>query len=70
MSHPRDRFLPLDWAFTFHGHRCPFMPLGYRMGILALERMGIEREQDHGLPVILKIEGGQPHCIPCAGYTR
>ena len=24
-----------EWAWEFHGHRCPFMPLGYRMGKLA-----------------------------------
>ena len=23
-----------DWAFEFHGHKCPFMPIGYRMGSL------------------------------------
>ncbi len=39
---------PLDWAFEFHGHRCPFMPIGYRMGKLALEHQGIEPEKDHG----------------------
>ncbi len=60
MSHPHDRFLPPDWAFAFHGHRCPFMPLGYRMGLLALERMGGEREQDHGLHVFLEIGEGHP----------
>ena len=37
--------VPPDWAFEFHGHRCPFMPIGYRMGRLALERLGVEREK-------------------------
>jgi uncharacterized membrane protein YfcA len=32
---------PPDWAFEFHGHRCPFMPIGYRMGKLAIERLGV-----------------------------
>jgi len=38
-----------EWAFEFHGHRCPFMPLGYRMGLLAMRELGVEREKDHGL---------------------
>lgn len=38
-----------DWAFEFHGHYCPFMPLGYRMGILALKKLEIERVKDHGV---------------------
>jgi hypothetical protein len=21
-----------EWAFEFHGHKCPFMPLSFRMG--------------------------------------
>jgi uncharacterized protein len=32
---------PPDWAFEFHGDRCPFMPIGCRMGKLAIERMGV-----------------------------
>ena len=31
-------YTPPEWAFEFHGHRCPFMPIGYRMGRLAMER--------------------------------
>ena len=41
--------IPPDWAFEFHGHECPFMPIGYRMGKLAMEYLGLqEREADHG----------------------
>ena len=32
--------IPPEWAFEFHGHECPFMPIGYRMGKLALEYLG------------------------------
>ena len=49
-----------DWAFTFHGHRCPFMPLGYRMGMLALDTMGVAREMDHTLHVICELGEGHP----------
>lgn len=54
------RFTPPDWAFTFHGHRCPFMPLGYRMGLLALEHLGVAREMDHTLHVVCELGEGHP----------
>ena len=54
------RLVPPDWAFEFHGHRCPFMPLGFRMGRLALERLGIEREKDHTLHVFAELGEGHP----------
>ena len=54
------RYMPPDWGFRFHGHRCPFMPLGYRMGIMALERMGLEREKNHGLHVFPELGEGHP----------
>ena len=55
MSDSTNRNLPPDWAFTFHGHRCPFMPLGYRMGLLALDALGVSREADHTLHVICEL---------------
>jgi len=54
------RYTPPDWAFSFHGHRCPFMPLGYRMGMLALGTMGVAREMDHTLHVICELGEGHP----------
>jgi len=51
------------WAFEFHGHQCPFMPIGYRMGRLALERLGVEREKDHGLFVFAEL--GEAHPQAC-----
>jgi formylmethanofuran dehydrogenase subunit E len=56
----RSDLLPPDWAFEFHGHLCPFMPLGYRMGRLALARLGVEREKDHALHVICELGDGHP----------
>ena len=53
-------FVPPPWAFTFHGHRCPFMPLGYRMGMLALDALGVDRESDHTLHVICELGEGHP----------
>lgn len=40
-----------DWAFEFHGHRCPFMPIGYRMGTLALKLLEVEKSKDHQMHV-------------------
>ena len=52
--------VPEEWAFEFHGHRCPFMPIGYRMGRLAMEYLGVERGKDHGFFVFPEIGEGHP----------
>ncbi len=52
--------LPPEWAFEFHGHRCPFMPLGFRMGKAALAELGVSREPDHTLHVIAELGEGHP----------
>jgi len=52
--------MPPDWAFEFHGHRCPFMPLGFRMGQAALAELGVGREPDHTLHVIAELGEGHP----------
>ena len=57
------KYIPPEWAFEFHGHQCPFMPIGYRMGRLALERLGVEREKDHGLFVFAEL--GEAHPQAC-----
>ncbi len=51
---------PPTWAFEFHGHECPFMPIGYRMGNLAMEKLGVEREPDHGFFVFPELGEGHP----------
>lgn len=53
-------YTPPDWAFAFHGHRCPFMPIGYRMGMLALAYLNTEREADHGFFVFPELGEGHP----------
>ncbi len=40
-----------EWTFEFHGHRCPFMPIGYRMGSLALEKLGVDKSLNHEIHV-------------------
>lgn len=54
------KWIPPEWAFEFHGHRCPFMPIGYRMGQLAMETLEVEREKDHGFFVFPELGEGHP----------
>ncbi|MFI5341624.1 MAG: FmdE family protein [Candidatus Methylomirabilales bacterium] len=49
-----------SWTYEFHGHHCPFMPIGYRMGQLAMQKLGVEREKDHGLFAFPEIGVGHP----------
>ena len=49
-----------EWAYEFHGHECPFMPIGYRMGILALQKIGVEKSKDHDLHVFSEMGVGHP----------
>jgi formylmethanofuran dehydrogenase subunit E len=59
--------VPPEWAFEFHGHLCPFMPIGYRMGKLAMEYLGVEREKDHGFFVFPEIGEGHPQTCMADG---
>ena len=36
-----------EWAFTFQGHKCICMPLGYRAGTYAMDLLGVDREKDY-----------------------
>jgi formylmethanofuran dehydrogenase subunit E len=49
-----------EWAWEFHGHRCPFMPLGYRMAKRAMQELGVEHEKDHGFFIIPELGVGHP----------
>lgn len=60
-------FIPPEWAFEFHGHRCPFMPIGYRMGQLALAQLDVAREKDHGLFIFPEIGEGHPQACMMDG---
>ncbi len=54
------KFQVPEWAFEFHGHECPFMPIGYRMGTLALQKLGVEKCKDHELHVLSEMGVGHP----------
>jgi len=56
----KTKYVTPEWAFEFHGHRCPFMPIGYRMGKLAMGYLKAEYEKDHGFFVFPEIGEGHP----------
>lgn len=53
----------LETGFTFHGHRCPAMPLGLRAGAAAMNALGVERSRDKELFLIA--ETGDDHAAGC-----
>lgn len=54
------KFVLPEWAFEFHGHRCPFMPIGYRMGTLAMEKLGVGKSHNHEMHVFSEMGVGHP----------
>jgi formylmethanofuran dehydrogenase subunit E len=52
-----------EWAFKFHGHKCPAMPIGYRAGLTAMERLGVEKASNKELYLIC--ENGPAHAAAC-----
>jgi formylmethanofuran dehydrogenase subunit E len=52
-----------EWAFEFHGHKCPAMPIGYRAGLTAMERLGVEKASNKEL--YLFCENGPAHAAAC-----
>lgn len=49
-----------EWLFEFHGHKCPYSVMGYRMGTVALRELGMERCYDHDLFVFSEMGVGHP----------
>ncbi len=52
-----------EWAFEFHGHKCPAMPMGYRAGLTALKKLGVEKASNKEL--YLYCENGPAHAAAC-----
>ena len=50
-----------DWTWEFHGHKCPFMPMGYRMGLVAMRELGVEKEKDHRTFALTEMGEGHPN---------
>jgi formylmethanofuran dehydrogenase subunit E len=60
MNFEKESYRVPEWAYEFHGHHCPFMPLGYRMGKLAMSELKVEHEKDHGFFIISELGIGHP----------
>ena len=56
-----------EWAYEFHGHRCPFMPIGFRMGRAAMDALGVGRVSDHGVFALVEIGIGHPQTCMADG---
>jgi formylmethanofuran dehydrogenase subunit E len=53
----------LETAIEFHGHKCPAMPMGLRVGSAAMNTLGVERARDGQLLALVEI--GVNHCATC-----
>ncbi|HZD44363.1 MAG TPA: FmdE family protein [Methanomicrobiales archaeon] len=57
-----------DWVWEYHGHICPFMPIGYRMGLIALRELGVERIGNHGAFGLSEMGVGHPQTCMIDGF--
>lgn len=53
----------LETGFSFHGHRCPAMPMGLKAGLAAMKALGVARSKDKELFVYA--ETGKGHAAGC-----
>ena len=60
MINPQDS---LTAGPQFHGHKCPAMPMGLRVGAAAMNALGVERACDGQLVALVEI--GENHCATC-----
>jgi len=57
---------PQEWlgfGQKFHGHKCPAMPNGLRVGAAAMNALGVNRTGDSALVAMLDL--GEDHCATC-----
>ena len=53
----------LEIGQKFHGHKCPAMPSGLRVGAAAMNKLGVERATDGQLLALVEL--GDDHCATC-----
>ncbi len=53
----------LQAGLTLHGHKCPAMPMGLRVGAAAMNKLGVQRAKDGQLMALVEI--GKDHCATC-----
>ena len=58
-----DPSLFLEAGKQFHGHSCPAMPMGLRVGAAAMNALGAERARDGQLLALVEL--GDDHCATC-----
>lgn len=62
MTNPKEW---LEFGQKFHGHKCPAMPMGLRVGAAAMNALGVERAKDGQLLAFVDL--GKEHCATCYG---
>jgi len=55
----------LEFGQKFHGHKCPAMPMGLRVGAAALNALGVEGAKCGQIVAFVDI--GNDHCATCYG---
>ncbi|HEX2867747.1 MAG TPA: FmdE family protein [Ignavibacteriales bacterium] len=55
----------LEFGQKFHGHKCPAMPMGLRVGAAAMNTLGVDRAADGQLVAFIDL--GEDHCATCFG---
>lgn len=53
----------LEFGQKFHGHKCPAMPMGLRVGAAAMNKLGVERAMDGQIIALVGL--GDNHCATC-----
>ena len=53
----------LEIGIKFHGHKCPAMPLGIRVGLAAMKKLGVKRASNKEL--FCFVETGPSHATMC-----
>jgi formylmethanofuran dehydrogenase subunit E len=62
MTNPKEW---LEFGQKFHGHKCPAMPMGLRVGAAAMNKLGVDRAKDGQLVAFVDL--GDDHCATCYG---
>lgn len=60
MIDPKDYY---EDGLALHGHKCPAMPMGLRVGAAAMNALGVERAKDGQLLALVEL--GDDHCATC-----
>ena len=60
MINPKDYY---EHGLALHGHKCPAMPMGLRVGAAAMNALGVERAKDGQLLALVEL--GEDHCATC-----